>query len=268
MSGRVAIVTGGSGGIGAAVAHSFAMAGAAVLIVGRTGARLAAAEGRLREVTRPDAVLALEGDVRREEDMAAVAGAAVARWGRIDVLVTCAGVDARVRAVPDPVATLPISSWQAVIDTNLRGTFLAVRAVLPTMFAQHRGDVLTVSSAPAGLHGQALAAAYCASKFGVCALSEALAEEVRGKGVRVQMLVPGLVDTPLVQGSTLSTRLGPPLPPDRVGAMARALVTLPDEVTVPPVRRHGLAVLRHVRAPGRVAEEPRPARAPAREVRG
>jgi 3-oxoacyl-[acyl-carrier protein] reductase len=241
LDGRVAIVTGGTGGIGTAVCAAFARAGAQVVAVARSADRVEVA----------GAALALALDVGDEDDMAEMAAVVEERFGRIDVLVTCAGVDVRVssgRAVPDPVTTMAEKDWDAVIRTNLRGTFLAVRAVLPAMRRRHRGDVLTVSSSPGGLRGQPLAAAYCASKFAVNALSEALAEEVRRDGIRVQVLVPGLVDTGLVESSTLAARHGQPLPPARVGELAVTLAALPDDVTIPPSRRYGLPVLRHARA--------------------
>src|SRR5207245_9671377 len=95
------------------------------------------------------------------------------------------------QTVPGPVAQLAVADWDAVVDTNVRGTFLSDRAVLPTMIAQGEGEIVHLSSAPAGIRGQPLAAAYCASKFAVNALSESLSAEVREHGIRVHLTFPG-----------------------------------------------------------------------------
>jgi 3-oxoacyl-[acyl-carrier protein] reductase len=134
--------------------------------------------------------------------------------------------------VPYPVAQMPTGEWEAVIDTNLKGTFLSNRAVLRPMIRQRSGTIVNISSSPGGYQGQAFASAYCASKFGVAALSAALAEEVTGFGVRIQVLFPDAIDTPLLEKTTLSARLGTPLPPARVADLIVYMIALPEDTAL------------------------------------
>jgi len=176
---RVAIVTGASSGIGRATSIALGRAGSRVVAVGRDN-------DRLRETA--DAVVAGGGmeplilalDVRRESDMQEMARAALARHGRIDILVAAAGIGRAdvTRLMPVPVARLSTAEWDAVVDTNLRGVFLSNRAVLPAMLDAGAGEILNVGSARAGVHGTPYAAAYAASKRAMVAFSEILAEEV------------------------------------------------------------------------------------------
>jgi NAD(P)-dependent dehydrogenase (short-subunit alcohol dehydrogenase family) len=246
LDGDVAVVTGGSGGIGRAVCLALAGAGAHVVVVARDAKRVGSVVEELtRAGTRPALGLAL--DVRREPDMAELAERTLDRYGRIDVLAACAAVGrgaTAVRAVPSAVAQLPSEEWDDVIATNLSGTFLSSRAVLPDMIRRGRGDIVHVSSAPAGISGQPFAAAYCASKFGVNAFSEALAREVREFGVRVHLVFPGLVRTPLIAGTNLASRFGTPLAPERVAGLILYLIGLPRDVVLQPSRRYGASVIR------------------------
>jgi 3-oxoacyl-[acyl-carrier protein] reductase len=192
--------------------------------------------------------------------------AALARFGRIDILVCAAGTDVKPpaeRRVPDPVADLPEAAWREVLEVNVRGAFLAMRAVIPAMAGG--GDVVAVSSAEAGLAGQPLAAAYSASKFALGALCEAVAGEVARDGVRLQVIAPGLVETPLVSGHGLERRFGPPLPAARVGELIARLVSLPPDVTFGASRRDGMVVIRHAAGPASpgYAAPRRPASTPA-----
>jgi NAD(P)-dependent dehydrogenase (short-subunit alcohol dehydrogenase family) len=191
--------------------------------------------GTLGEITPrsgPAIHLGLTLDTRCEWDMSEMVRGTLARFGRIDVLVCCAGIGkgpGSNRLVPLPVAQLPIEEWDAILDTNLKGTFLSNRAVLPTMIRRGRGDIINVSSAQGGRRGQPFAAAYSASKFGVVGLSEALAREVEPLGVRVQVVLPDLTDTPMLHDTRLPHRLGPTIPAERVAAWIAHLVALPDD---------------------------------------
>jgi NAD(P)-dependent dehydrogenase (short-subunit alcohol dehydrogenase family) len=246
LDGGVAVVTGGSGGIGQAVCLALAGAGMHVVVVARDADRVGAVVAKLERAGAPPA-LGLTLDVRREAEMAELAERTLERYGRIDVLAACAGVGRGggvVRGVPPAVAQLTSDEWDDVIATNLRGTFLSSRAVLPDMIRRGRGDIVCVSSAPAGIRGQPFAAAYCASKFGVNAFAEALAREVRQFGVRVHLLFPGLVRTPLTTGTNLASRFGAPLAPEQVASVIRYLIGLPRDVMLQPSRRYGASVLR------------------------
>lgn len=156
----------------------------------------------------------------------------LACFGRIDTLVACAGISKSpdsTRLVPYSFAQLPVKEWDTVLDTNLSGIFLSNRAALPTMIKQRSGTIINVSSSPGGLHGQPFAPAYCASKFGVIGFSEAVAEEVRQYGVRVQVLLPNATDTPLLDNSTIASRFGTPIPPKRVADLIVYLIALPHD---------------------------------------
>jgi len=236
LAGRVAVVTGGSGGIGRAVCAKLARAGASIVAVGRNAARLDETIAEARRAAGEDLpALCLPLDVGSADDMTAMAARAVDRFGRIDVLVTCAGILRAGRRGPKPVAETTPEEWSEVIRTNLRGTFLADRAVLGVMIPQKSGDIINVSST-SGLRGFAYDAAYCASKFAIVGMSEALMEEARPHGIRVQTVLPG----PVATGIWEQNRPVPPpektLPVERVADGVLYLLTLPrDAVLVNPV---------------------------------
>lgn len=252
LQGRVAIVTGGSSGIGRAACLALAGSGARVVVVGRTEAHIAET---LDEIGRaaPEApeALGLRLDVADEADMETMAEQALRRFGRIDILIASAGISNGYsfnRMVPYGVAQLPVGEWDDVIRTNLRGVFLSNRAVLPQMTRQRSGQIINIASSPGGIKGQPFAAAYCASKFAIAGLSEALAEEVGPSGIKVQAIFPDLVDTPLTRGTTLSARLGGPLPAERVASYILFLLALPDDTILLSRRRLGYPVLRRLPA--------------------
>jgi NAD(P)-dependent dehydrogenase (short-subunit alcohol dehydrogenase family) len=222
LSGRVALITGAAGGIGAATARALAARGARLVLTDRSEDGLGALAADL-----PDAVTTV-GDVSSEADMAAFAALAVERFGTIDILVTTAAI-LRGREGMRTLADTSFEEWKRLIDVNLTGTFLANRAVLPAMLAQKRGDIVNLSSV-SGRQGRAFDGPYSASKAGIIGLSESLAEEVHREGVRVQTLLPDAVDTGLWSQSG-GTALKPRnmLTPDRVAALICYLLALPRD---------------------------------------
>jgi NAD(P)-dependent dehydrogenase (short-subunit alcohol dehydrogenase family) len=235
LAGQVAIVTGGSGGIGMAACIALALEGAQVVTVGRTAEKVDAVAGDVASaVPAAPRPLGMALDVRSEPDMEMMARRTQEAFGRIDILVTCAGLGrpSLSRSVPLPVAQLSPEAWDEMIDTNLTGVFLSNRAVLPAMMAQRRGQILNVSSSRGATEGQPYASAYCASKFGVMGLSEALAEEVRPVGIKVQVLLPDAVDTPLLHGTTLAPTADDALPASVVADFIVTMLTLPENAVL------------------------------------
>jgi 3-oxoacyl-[acyl-carrier protein] reductase len=231
LQGRVAIVTGGSSGIGRAICVALARAGMYVVVVGRDCTRVSQTVAEINEGNTTTETLGLVLDVGSEENMEEMRRQTLARFGKIDVLVASAGIwrdPQKAKKLPSPVVTLPVDEWDEVLRTNLRGVFLSNRAVLPSMIAQHRGTIINISSSPGGLYGNPYASAYCASKFGVIGLSQSLAEEVSDYGVKVYVMLPDRVDTPML-GLLGKARLGESLPPGRVAEFIRYLLMLPDD---------------------------------------
>jgi NAD(P)-dependent dehydrogenase (short-subunit alcohol dehydrogenase family) len=185
---RVAIITGGGGGIGAAIAAAFAAEGARVVIADLNEDAARAVAGRFA-----DAGLAVRADVTREADVASIVAAAVARFGRIDILVNNAGI-MRKAFVKDMTEEL----WDQVLAINLKATFLCSKAVLPTMIAASRGRIINIASI-AGKIGEPTASAYSAAKFGVIGFTRSLALEVAKHDILVNAICPGPIPTALGQ---------------------------------------------------------------------
>ena len=184
-----ALVTGGGTGIGAAIAQALAGAGAAVSLAGRRKAPLDAVAASLQKAT------AVTADVTRETDCAAMVEAARAANGPIDIVIANAGM-----AESAPAGKIDLGHWQRMIDVNLTGAFLTVRAALSDVTRGSKGRIVFVAST-AGLKGYPYVAAYCAAKHGVVGLMRALSVELAGKGVTVNAVCPGYTETPLLEAS-------------------------------------------------------------------
>ena len=192
FAGSVAIVTGGSKGIGRAVAESLLQRGADVVISGRSVRSLdeaAAGLAALAGTAGAGRIETVAADVRRPADAERLIAAAADRLGGVDILVNNAGVGCF-----DSVAEQSVEDWAQVIETNLNGVFYCCRAAIPILRRRGGGWIVNVSSL-AGSHPFANGAAYCASKAGLDAFTAALMQEVRFDGIRVSAVAPGSVGT-------------------------------------------------------------------------
>lgn len=189
LQGRVALITGGGRGIGAAVAHALAGAGAAVLVASRTAREIEAVAGQLRE--RGHRAHALVCDVADEAAVESMARRAEELLGPVDTLVLAAGHGAAA-----PFERLSLQEWRAMLDAHATGTFLCSRAFVPAMRARGQGRVIAIAST-AGLEGARYISHYCAAKHAVVGFVRAIACELEGSGVTAHALCPGYVDTPM-----------------------------------------------------------------------
>ena len=182
FSGRVALVTGGSSGIGAATARRLLS----------EGARVASFD---MDTNAPDGVLALEGDVSRSADVEAAVARAHRELGPIDVLVCSAGVPGA------SLATVDVSDeeWRRVMGINADGVFFSNRAVIPSMVERGYGRIVNVASI-AGKEGNPMAGAYSASKAAVIAMTKAIGKDVADSGVLVNCIAPAVIETPILAG--------------------------------------------------------------------
>ncbi len=231
LADRVAIVTGGGRGIGRAIALALAAEGAAVAVAARTRSQIESTAALIRAAG--GRALAAETDVTSEPSVEALVRDTLGAFSRVDVLVTAAG-----SASFSPVADATTADWDTLLAVNLRGVMLGCRAVLPVMLAQRAGTIITVGSI-AGKRPIAGTAAYSATKAGVLAWSRVLAEELRGTGVRVGVLVPGAVDTPLWDGIPGGPDRARMLRPEDVAQAAVLMASLPpgaslEELTLLP----------------------------------
>jgi 3-oxoacyl-[acyl-carrier protein] reductase len=183
LDGRVALVTGASRGIGAAVARALAGAGAHVGLGSRSGDDLGL-----------DGTIAMRADVRDPDALAALAAATVDRFGGIDILVVNAGVGAY-----GPFLETSLEHIEEMIDVNVKGAIYAVRAALPALLRSPAADLVTIAS-EAGRRGLPNEAVYCASKFAQVGLTAALDHELREQGVRCTNICPGGVATDFAMG--------------------------------------------------------------------
>jgi len=193
LEGRGAVVTGGGRGIGAAVARSLAEAGARVVVAARSTSEIEAVATALRS-GGVDA-WALRVDVSEAESITALFDAAREHLGQIDILVNNAGI-----ASAAPAVKLALAEWNRLIAVNATGTFLCTQAVLPGMLEREWGRVVNVASV-AGLRGASYISGYAASKHAVLGFTRSVAAEVARRGVTVNAVCPGYVDTPMTEAS-------------------------------------------------------------------
>lgn len=186
LENKVAIVTGSAEGIGKAIAVEFAREGAKVIIA---DINLETAQKTAAEIGT--SAFAVQVDVTNTEKVARMVAESIEHFGKIDILVNNAGV-VRKGWVKD----LPEEIWDEVITTNLKGTFLCSKAVLPEMIKNNYGRIITISSI-AGKQGEAAGSAYCSSKFGQIGFTQALALEVAQNNITVNAICPGPIPTRL-----------------------------------------------------------------------
>jgi 3-oxoacyl-[acyl-carrier protein] reductase len=232
LSGKVAFVTGGSRGIGLAVARALLLQGASVVITGTNQKNLDAAAEELQG-DGGSRLMALRADVRRFDEVEEALAATAARFGGVDILVNNAGV-----GVFRSVAETTVEEWHRVLDTNLSGVFYACRAGLPHLKKRGGGWIINISSL-ASKNAFVNGAAYCASKAALNAFSEALMQEVRYDGIRVAYVLPGSVNTGF--GGLSNTKSDWALMPEDVAEVVADLIahparSLPSRVEIRPAQ--------------------------------
>jgi NAD(P)-dependent dehydrogenase (short-subunit alcohol dehydrogenase family) len=231
---KVAIVTGGSRGIGLATARTLLLRGARVAITATSDTTLGAATEELGKISGSASVLAVRADVRSHEEVEQAFAAVARTFGGIDIVVNNAGV-----GVFRPVADMTIDEWRRVVDTNISGVFHGCRAAVPHLRTRGGGWIINISSL-AGSNAFPDAAAYCASKAAVNAFSEAFMQEVRHEGIRVAYVMPGSVRTEFM-GRPSSGSDDWKLAPDDVAQVVADLIahparSLPSRVEIRPAR--------------------------------
>lgn len=233
LRGRVALITGGSGGIGAIIAGALAAEGAALMLLGRSEDRLQAQAASLRSVGCE--VAWLRADVQEPEAMRSAVTTTLERYGALDILVNCAG-----RYGPiGPIHRVDPREWAANIGTNLIGTFNAMWAAVPAMIDGGRGGTIINISGGGSSKGRPTFSAYASSKTGVVRLTETIAEELRPYGIHVYVIAPGGVYTGMIEELLQSAATVTPAdvaeaerikatggtPPERIGELAAFLAS-------------------------------------------
>jgi NAD(P)-dependent dehydrogenase (short-subunit alcohol dehydrogenase family) len=239
--GRVAVITGGAGGIGSALSEALSARGARLVLADLDEAALAARARTLGD--RGAEVLCVPTDVRRRESVSALADAAWRRFGAVHLLCNNAGI-----ALAGPLLQTAPEDWQLTMDVNFWGVVHGVDAFVPQMVAEQQGGHVLNTASMAGLVGMQWLGVYCASKFAVVGLSEALRRELEPHGIGVSVLCPMIVATEITANSARLRGVPPPpqtQPPP--GAMRGGVIT-PGEVAqrvVRAVERNQLYVLTH-----------------------
>jgi 3-oxoacyl-[acyl-carrier protein] reductase len=232
LAGKVALITGGSRGIGFAIARRLGQMGALVSICGRDQAKLDRSASSLRGYGIK--TLAVQADVARGDQVSSLVHKTQQELGPIDILVNNAGT-----GVFGPFHEFGEAEWDVVMNTNLKSVFLVCRAVAPEMIRRQTGHIINISSL-AGKNTFANGAIYCASKWGLMGLSGSMAEDLRGYGIRVSAICPGSVATEFPgQGGKSPSKI---LQPDDVAHAVAALVTQSagsfiSEVHIRPTRK-------------------------------
>jgi NADP-dependent 3-hydroxy acid dehydrogenase YdfG len=190
LQGKVAIVTGAGRGIGKAVSLSLAQAGCRVVLAARTRQQIEAVQEEIR--AKGGHALAVPTDLTLDDDIERLVETSQTNCGMVDILINNAGWGKRA-----PVEAANVTDWDRTFRLNLRAPMMLARALLPNMIARREGAVINIGSV-SGKSGEANGAAYSASKFGLIGFTQSLYEEVREHGIKVAVILPGFVDTPLI----------------------------------------------------------------------
>ena len=209
LDGRVAVVTGAAGLIGAATMRLLAARGARIVAIDRREQDLNAAIAALPASAEP---LAIAADVTDEAQVAAYVQRACDQFGTIDVFFNNAGIEGEIKSITD----YPLEAFRRVLDVNVVGVFLGLKHVLPVMLQQNRGSIINTASI-AGLIGSAEIAVYSASKHAVIGLTRSAAQECTGTNVRVNCVCPGLIESRMLS-AIVDARVGrgAPAPVEKV----------------------------------------------------
>lgn len=192
LTGKVAIVTGGNGGIGLGIAHGLAGAGASIVILGRNEDKSRTAATQLHAATGVD-TLVVKADVAQPVDIDRAIGETLKRFDRIDILFNNAGINIR-----KPPQDLSLEEWQNVIDTNLSSAFLMAKAVYPALKQAGGGKIINTGSMTS-IFGSSFAVAYATTKGGIVQLTKSLALAWAADHIQVNAILPGWFDTELTQ---------------------------------------------------------------------
>jgi len=230
IANKVALITGGTKGIGYGIAEALMQENAKVAITGRSKASADKAAANLNRIGSGEAI-GFVADVRKMADQQKVVDAIIKKWGRLDVLVANAGI-----GYFNPIESLTEDQWNETIDTNLTGVFYSVKASLEAL-KQSRGYVITMASL-AGINFFAGATAYNASKFGLVGFTQALMLDVRNHGVKTTTILPGSVSTNF-NNHQPSDKDAWKIQPEDLGQMVIDLLkmnprTLPSKIEVRP----------------------------------
>jgi 3-oxoacyl-[acyl-carrier protein] reductase len=190
LEGKTAIVTGAGRGIGKAVSVALGKAGCRVVVAARTREQI---EGVQKEIiSQGGHALAIPADLTTDEDIRRLVEETQAEWGAVDILINNAGWGKRAAVV-----SASLTDWDRTFRLNLRAPMVLAKALLPNMIAKREGAIINIGSV-SGKTGEANGAAYSASKFGLIGFTQSLYEEVREHGIKVAVILPGFVDTPLI----------------------------------------------------------------------
>jgi 3-oxoacyl-[acyl-carrier protein] reductase len=195
LEGRVAIVTGAAWGMGDAICLALAREGAHLTLAARNQARLEELAAEIRKQVPGCKTLTIGVDVTREDQVQAMARVTLEAFGRIDILVNAAGITGPIET---PFWEITPEEWDAVLDTNLKGTWLCCKAVAPSMVAQKSGKIINIGGT-SGLRGYKNRASYASSKWAVRGFTRTIALELGPHGVNANVVIPGVVDGPRMQ---------------------------------------------------------------------
>ncbi len=187
---KIAVVTGASRGIGKQIARDLIISGAKVALISRSEKELNIVS---QEFSKLGKTIPLPLDIKNIEDVKNAIKTIIDKWGKIDILVNNAGVTS-----DNLLIKMKESEWDYVIDINLKGTFNCIKSVIPNMLKQRSGKIINITSV-VGISGNAGQSNYCASKAGVIGLTKSIGKEYGVKGINVNAIAPGFIETDMVQ---------------------------------------------------------------------